>query len=675
MEYQIGKIYTFKNKEGAYLYKGGDPSDENSWKSNVMSGPFASTAGGTTFQFQDEILGGIRGVLSPNLTIQEGIDLERKALEKYQKENPLKSLGYEMGGAILPAIATFGASAPLSAAKVGTTALKAGASGAAYGAGSGEGLQDKLIQGAVTAPISGVAGGATTLLAKPVAKVGKTIKSAFESPVKKGEKEAVKLVKQALEYDKTNIDEAIKYILERSGKRYSLADIGPTSRAYLDAVNVLPGPGKKTAMDFLLERNSGALNRIKGDLTDAFGEQGSYFDTYKALEAVRKSSGQKMYQKAFKTKVPATTELTSLMKTDVMKDALSTAYKIANAEKIKLPNLVIGKNGKLYTQKGAEVTDIDTKFLHYIKLGLDDTIYSSKRGQTPVGNVLLRANTQIKNEFLDYLDSNNPAYKSARNQWAGNSSILDALESGRNILKPSTNVDELADQITRMSQSEKLAFRNGVINTIIDKMESSVFEEGAGRGTNLAYNIIKTPKNKKLLKLTFPQTPQGTRSFNKFISKLEDEIQVKDTANTVVGNSATVGRAEALAQIKKIVEPGDIQNLSPVGLIYGLFKSDYAGASEEASIAAANKLAKMLTETNPKALEQIRKEVAEKGFTKNILQKYIPNLGTAIGRGVVNPNPVGVATGSIVQPIADGSSKALQQQLGLLSDTVNGENR
>ena len=37
MEYEIGKIYTFSNKEGAYLYKGGDPSDQNSWKSNVMS--------------------------------------------------------------------------------------------------------------------------------------------------------------------------------------------------------------------------------------------------------------------------------------------------------------------------------------------------------------------------------------------------------------------------------------------------------------------------------------------------------------------------------------------------------------------------------------------------------------------------------------------------------------
>ena len=56
-----------------------------------------------------------------------------------------------------------------------------------------------------------------------------------------------------------------------------------------------------------------------------------------------------------------------------------------------------------------------------------------------------------------------------------------------------------------MSQSEKLAFRNGVMNTIIDKMETSIFDEASGRGTNLAFNIIKTPKNKELLRLTFPK--------------------------------------------------------------------------------------------------------------------------------------------------------------------------
>ena len=194
-----------------------------------------------------------------------------------------------------------------------------------------------------------------------------------------------------------------------------MADIGPNTRAYLDAVNVLPGKGKRTATEFLTKRNSGSLVRIKGDLTDAFGSQGSYFDNYKAIESVRKNSGQNMYKKSFEKKIPTTDQLTELLKTDVMQEALNKAYKIANAQKVKLPNLVIGKNGKLYTQKGAEVTDIDTKFMHYIKLGLDDTIYTSKSPTSGVGKTLLRANTQIKNEFLDYLDSSNPAYKSARN--------------------------------------------------------------------------------------------------------------------------------------------------------------------------------------------------------------------------------------------------------------------
>ena len=96
---------------------------------------------------------------------------------------------------------------------------------------------------------------------------------------------------------------------------------------------------------------------------------------------------------------------------------------------------------------------------------------------------------------------------------------------GRNILKPSTNIDELTEEISKMAQSEKLAFRNGVMNTIIDKMETSVFDEVSGRGTNLAFNIIKTPKNKKLLRLTFPKGTEGQKTFNKFMSKLNDEVE------------------------------------------------------------------------------------------------------------------------------------------------------
>lgn len=670
MKYEIGKIYSFPNKKGAYLYKGGEPSNQDSWEGNVLSGPVSATTSGASFAFQDEILGGLRGLVDPSVTMQQGIDLERKALDDYRKKNPLKSLSYEVGGAVVPTLLSGGASAPIAATKIGSSIAKASGAGALYGVGSGEGVSDRVVQGGIGGAIGAGAGLAGGVIQKPITNLSKMVKSSFQSPKKIGEKEAVKLVKDAIEYDKTDINSAIKYILDRSDKQYALADIGPNSRAYLDAVNVLPGRGKKTAMDFLTQRNSGTLKRIKSDLTDAFGEQGSYFQTYNAIESVRKASGEKMYKKAFETKVPATPELTSLLKTDVMQDALNTAYKIANAEKVKLPNLVIGKNGKLLTQKGAEVTDIDTKFLHYMKLGLDDAIYTSKSPISGVGKTLLRANTQIKHEFLDYLDGNNPAYKAARNQWAEKSAILDALDMGRNILKPSTSLDELTEEISKMSQSEKLAFRNGVINTIIDKMETSVFDEASGRGTNLAFNIIKTPKNKELLRLTFPKGPQGTRTYNKFMSKLNDEVEIKSTSNQVIGNSATMGRNEAVSAVKNALPREEINNLSPVGVVYGLFKSDFDYLSTEAQEAAANKLANMLTATDPKVLEQIRREVGEKGFVKGILTKYIPNLASIVGKSVIAPETVGTASGITSRPLVDMSSQAVNQNLipvGLLN--------
>lgn len=658
-QFEIGKIYTFPNKDGAFLYKGGEPSNADSWEKNILSGAVSSVGSGALYSFQDELAGGARGMLDPDLTRQQGIDLERRAIEDYRSKYPLKSLGYEVGGAVVPAILSGGTSAPLSTAKIGASTIKAAGQGGLYGIGSGEGATDRISKGVISAGLGAGGGLATSVLAKPVSNIGSMISSSFASPTKLGQKEAVKLVKDALEYDKTDINSAIKYILDRSDKSYALADIGANSRAYLDAVNVIPGIGKTEASAFLTKRNGGALERIKGDLTDAFGEQGSYFHTYKAVEAVRKANGDKMYKKAFQRKVPVTPKLTELFQTNIMQKAIKTGYEIANARKIKLPRLQI-VNGQLRTEKGNLVKDIDTEFLHYLKLGLDDEIFTGKMPNSGLGKTLQGANSKLRYEFLDYLDSNNPDYKLARNQWAGQASILDALEEGRNFIKPSNNIDELTETISKMSQSEKLAFRNGAINTIIDKMESSIFDETSGRGANIAFNILKTPRSRTLLRLTFPEGNQGQKTFDKFISKLNDEVEIKTTANAVLGNSATMGRAEAVSSLKNVMTPTEVQNLSHVGIIYGLFKSDFDHLSIEAQKAASEKLVKMLTATDPKILDQIKKEVLDKGLVKGILTKFIPNTLSVIGKLPFDPTVSGITSGAVGRPISEGGSQSLQ---------------
>ena len=663
MEFVVGKIYTFPKQDGAYIYLGGDPNNRNSFKKSVLPGQASAALSGATFALQDEIIGGIRGAIDPNITFQQGIDLERRALEDYRKKSPIAATGYEIGGAIVPTVLTGGATTPITGAKVGQSIMTGAKYGGAYGIGSGEGITDRAIQGTTGAVAGGATSGIVGGLAKPVTTIGSAISRSFDKPAKVGKDKAKDLLKDAIEADKTTVDEAIQYVLEREGKSYALADIGPNTRAYLDAVNVLPGAGKKTASDFLANRNKGMLGRISDDITEAFGSNSSYFSTYKAMEQARKSTGQKIYGVAFKKDVPVTDELVDLFKRDVMKDALDEAYKIANAQGVTLPKVNI-VNGQLVTNKGQILEQINSRFLHYIKLGLDDKIYTSRTPQSGVGRTLLGANTQTKNAFLDFFDSQNPTYKRARDSWADKSSIMDSLDLGYKIDK--LNPDELEFLISKMSKSEKEAFRNGVMNNIVEKMEKSIMDVSTGRGTNLAYNIIKTPRNRRLLRMTFETNKGGGKKFEKFVSNLEDEIAMKDTANAVLGNSATIGRSEAVTEIKSALPKRDINNLSHVGLVYGLFKSDYPSLSREAQISSANELARILTETNPRALEMIRKEVAEKGFAQNILSKYVPMGLLAPGRISTSPQFTGITGSSIFGDVMSPSARSLAEQAGLL---------
>lgn len=622
-------------KKGPALYLGGDTTDIKNYKFPVFSGKTTAGMQGLTFRFADELTGAIRGGLSSEMTIDQAIDLERKAFEKYGKEQPLAAIASELAGAAAPAVLTLGASAPISATGIGAAALRAVPAGVAYGAGAAEGDPlERALPAIGTGLTSGAFGAGMQVLARPVAKIGSEIAQAFRKPEKVGQKKARELVEEALEYDKTNINSAIQYITARSGKKYALADIGPNTRAYLDAVNVLPGKGKKEAQDFLKLRNQGMLTRLKSDLKDAYGAQASYFDTYKAIEAARKANGDILYKKAFERKIPATEELTTILEKPSARNAFTKAYELAAEEGVKLPRINL-KNGKMLTPDGGEVKAIDTKLLHYMKMSLDDGIYTGRSPTSGIGSTQLGMQKSTRGEFLDYMDKYNPIYKQARDEWSSKTAVLDKLELGRKYDASNQNIEELAEEIVTMSKSELEAFRNGVLNNIVEKMEKTIMATD-GRGANVAYNLIKTPRSRRLLRLTFDKGPIGQKKFNKFISNLEDEIQLKDTSNLVVGNSATAGRQEAVGAIKELMQPSDIQNLSPVGLIYSLFKADNPAMQNEAAQAAAKELSRILTTTNPAALKSIAKEINDKQSFKGILKKYIPKASD-VGRATISP--------------------------------------
>ena len=140
-----------------------------------------TAAQGLTLGFSDEIEAALRNPFNAERRA-ETLEEIRGGISDYQEARPYESLGYELGGAVLPAIASFGATAPLTGAVTGgrvasrlvpkflsgsgtlpstvRAAFGGAATGAAYEAGTGEGGVAERAADAVTGVAPGAIGGA-----------------------------------------------------------------------------------------------------------------------------------------------------------------------------------------------------------------------------------------------------------------------------------------------------------------------------------------------------------------------------------------------------------------------------------------------------------------------------------------------------------------------------------
>ena len=154
-----------------------------------------SVAQGVTLGFADELEAAIRNPLSAlgsALGLSEGkdykerLDIVRKKLKSYRTENPLEAMAYEMGGAVLPAVAggmltagagtaAVGASTAARLAPTLSRAAKIGAvEGGIAGFGAGEGgFSERAKTAATGAALGGTVGAALPLVSQKAGQVGR----------------------------------------------------------------------------------------------------------------------------------------------------------------------------------------------------------------------------------------------------------------------------------------------------------------------------------------------------------------------------------------------------------------------------------------------------------------------------------------------------------------------
>ena len=199
----------------------------------IESGAFtsprvANLIQGLTFNTGDEILGYLRSAVTPGLSYDDAVLIERGQLEESSTERPVASTIEQLIGTAGNVYLTRGASAR----GVGGQILPGMAYGGAFGFGGSEGsVAERLADTGVGMAVGGVTAPAVELASRPIANLAGSVGRMLQGPKTLANQQARELLKEALENDAQSVEEAVLYVLNKNttGKPYTLADLGPNS--------------------------------------------------------------------------------------------------------------------------------------------------------------------------------------------------------------------------------------------------------------------------------------------------------------------------------------------------------------------------------------------------------------------------------------------------------------
>ena len=628
---------------------------------SISNSGFGMYLKGLTSSLSDEALGFFESVRSENPELiaefltefdptqsqqkitpyQVARDIERVGQKQYAEENPGKALAYETAGGITQAVL------PGGQVKGIVSGIKQGTGYAAASAfGESEGLASKqAFDTAGGGVVGGVLGGTFTGGGRVAKKIYDV---AFETPTKVLQKQTDKIVKEALQQDFGTLEELLAEVSRRQGKPIILADLGTNTRAMLEAANMIPTPNKAAATKFLEDRSRGMPVRLTSDIQQAFGKNASFYDEFNAMRSAKTARAKKLYRPAFKVTIPVTNDLKQLLNRPSVISGYERAMNIVKEGGLDDPGFRL-VNGKLFklTPKGnvsrKEIDSIPTDFLHTIKMGLDenlgDATKASFMGQgaaTGANASSLNAMRDTKNLFLDFIDSNNKQYKLARDYYAGDMSVMTAMDQGRKIFTKDIIENPqkfIAEVVDKMSMSEKEALRTGIMNEVLSKIGGATTTDVMIANRNLARSFLTNPKQLRILEKTF----RNKQSFNTFIKNFKDEADMFETMGILKG-SQTAPRQAALETLFENIKDtsGDV-NVSK--LLIKMFGEDLKELNIQHKKLIAGRVVSLLAESNPKEIKAIVNRLNEKGAGDYIKKAFGYSFETLTSPRVLMQQP------------------------------------
>lgn len=500
-------------------------------------------AQGLTFGTADEIsaalaapIRALRDQTTMGEAFNRALEQKRTALELRRQAAPVQTTASEIvGGTLLP----IPGRAPRSLmGAVGKGTAVGAATGAAYGAGTGENTDDRIDRAIIGAATGGVVGGAVPLVAGAVRGARAQSNSGAQGMSRA-------LVADALADEGMTGNQAADAIRDanRAGKTgVTVMDVAQGNRVLGLGEDVANSPN---ALQPQLTQQIGGRQRLQYDRITSDLERLSGIQSRRAvreLEGIanrRRLNAGPAFDAAWQFDTASNPAIrqafTELMQSDAGPRAYQRAVMIARNE---MPGYRPPAISELVDAAGNLVAIPDARFMHFMKMGLDDLYSSAARGETGMGQTVARSIQGVRNAFRDTLKTENPAYGRALDQFAGDMALQNALEEGRTAVMLSP--DEMAAAMRGMSASEIEHFRIGALTRVIDTLGN----KRPGPTANVAGALTSANFVRKIaLLMPDPAAREAwTRAF-------DTELAFSQTAERTLGNSRTAGRlatAEAL---------------------------------------------------------------------------------------------------------------------------------
>lgn len=525
--------------------------------------------------------------------------------QQFQDAHPVGSTVARVAGGAA-ALAPLAAAAP-AALGLGEGGLVANM-GRAAATNAGIGGADAAIKGdnVATGALEGAAGGAASV---PVGRVaGAAVRGVANKFLPDAAGKATSRIERAINDDQLASPGALPAKAAELGPDATLADMGPNLQRQAGAIAAQPGSGQKTVIGAMTDRQQNAGQRMSSALNQSMGNAVDPTAMAEKIVAQRSAAAKPLYDTAYAAPLKMTPELQEVLNRPAVKSAMETAKGLSANENVPQgmfeppaaatpPAQMTAPQYQQMIQGGAKAPPpIDVRGLDLTKRVLDDMVSSSARSGN---NNAARIVGNVRDRLVAEIDKQAPSYAAARDAYAGESKIKEALEAGRNIFK-SARPDELASTLAGMSSGEKDTFQQGARAAIADTMGQN------GNDALAVRSLFKRGWTRQKLNMVL-----GEADAAPLLKAVDNENTFANTSNRVMAGSDTAARTAANKEFPSAVEDTAVpHNLNWEGMVAYPFRkaaSLVGGAAKQARAGQTGQdAANVLTATGQQRDDAIR---------------------------------------------------------------------